>query len=61
MFNSRLQQLEKEKENHSEDEKENLKTPLNITSTDEQKVYISKLKKTLRVYKGRSKDFEKRW
>ena len=60
MFNSRLQNLEKEKANHSEDEKEALKTPLNV-STDEQKVYIGKLKKTLRVYKGRSKDLEKRW
>lgn len=59
MFHARLQQLEKEKENHSDEEKEVLKTPI-ANNEEDQKKYLKKLKNTIRVYKGRCKDFEKR-
>ena len=60
MFHNRLKQLEQEKSNISEDEKEVLKTP-NTTKPAEQKQHTKKLKNALRVYKSRSRDFEKRW
>jgi predicted nucleic acid-binding protein len=59
MFNSRLQELEKERANHSEDETEALKTP-NTGNNKDNEDYTKKLKNTLRVYKNRSKEFEKR-
>ena len=59
MFHQRIKQLEKEREDNSDEEKEILKTP-NITDVEEKEHYMKKLKNTLRVYKGRSKDFEKR-
>jgi hypothetical protein len=60
MFHARLKQLEKERANNSEDEKEILKTP-NIHNNEDQTHYIKKLKNTLKVYKNRSREFEKRW
>jgi len=59
MFNERLKQLEKDREDVSDNEKEILKTP-NSRSDPEQEGYIKKLKNTLRIYKGRSREFEKR-
>lgn len=59
MFNDRLKALEQEKANISDDEKEALKTPSALKS-EEQLNYIKKLKNTLKVYKARSKEFEKR-
>ena len=59
-FHDRLKQLEQEKANISEDEKEVLKTP-NTAEPDEQKQHIKKLKNAIRVYKSRSREFEKRW
>jgi len=58
MFHSRLKQLEKEKENNSDDEKEMLKTP--GPNREDQDLYLKKLKNTLKVYKNRCKEFEKR-
>lgn len=59
MFNDRLKALEQEKANISDDEKEALKTPSALKS-EEQLHYIKKLKNTLKIYKARSKEFEKR-
>lgn len=59
MFHSRLKQLENERANHSDEEKEALKTP-NAKSNQDNDEHIKKLKNTLRVYKNRSKEFEKR-
>lgn len=59
MFHQRIQQLEEDRKEHSDDEKDILKTP-NAQNTEEQEYYVKKLKNTLKVYKGRSKEFEKR-
>lgn len=54
MFHQRLTQLEQD--NNSDEERELTKSK----ETEDVKIYLKKLKNTLKIYKTRSKDFEKR-
>ncbi|CAI2362469.1 unnamed protein product [Moneuplotes crassus] len=56
MFHKRIRQLEEDRDNNSDEEKELARTK----NKEETENYIKKLKNTLKIYKSRSKDFEKR-